>query len=73
MVGNRELLVDLLSVNNLNGGHMTVTECIDFYLQAKFEKHEDFIASGGFMAGSLDDYLEAWDNFCEDKCVGWVD
>lgn len=57
MAGTRELLQDLLSINEICGGQMTVENAIRFY------EHEMFVESGG----SFEDYLESWDAFCEDR------
>ena len=60
-MANRIHLQGLLETNRLYGGNLSVEQCVELY------ERDTWLADGG------EDYLEAWDAFCEGRCVGWQD
>lgn len=67
-MANRAYLKDLLETNRFYGGNLSVEQCINLY------EHDTWLDNGGYgWDTKKEDYLEAWDAFCEGRCVGWQD
>lgn len=74
-MANVEYLKLLLETDKFYGGNNTVEQTIRLY------ENDLFISCGGYNVMinenpepfDVEDYLEAWDDFCEDRCVGWID
>lgn len=75
-MANIAYLQALIETDRFYGGNNTVEQTI------KLHEHDMWLDCGGQWGIIVDenprevdveDYLEAWDDFCEGKCVGWVD
>ena len=74
-MANAEYLKLLLETDKFYGGNNTVEQTIRLY------EHDLFISCSGYNvminenpeSCDVEDYLEALDDFCEDRCVGWID